>query len=71
MLCKEETTNGEAALFGGVGTGGEDEDVDNEEGAGRTGRTELIAPPCFPKIGRSCCKNGEFEDMIFDIVNPF
>ena len=71
MLCKEETTNGEAALFGGVGTGGVDEDVDNEEGVGRTGCTELTVPPCLPKNGRSCCKNGEFDDMIVDIVKPF
>lgn len=71
MLCIEETTNWEAALFGGVGTGGVDEDADNEEGVGRTGCTELIVPPCLPKSGRSCCKNGEFDDMIFDIVKPF
>lgn len=54
-----------------MGTGGVDEDADNEEGVGRTGCTELIVPPCLPKSGRSCCKNGEFDDMIFDIVKPF
>ena len=54
-----------------MGTGGVDEDADNEEGVGRTGCTELTVPPCLPKSGRSCCKNGEFDDMIFDIVKPF
>lgn len=70
MLCKEETTNWEFALLGGMGSAGVEDDVDNEE-EGRTECSEPATTPGFAKISRSCCKNGEFEEMMFDIVNPF